>query len=362
MRCDQIEKLLYLYEDGELDEKEKREVGEHIKICPNCSKKLADLKLIRAEVKEKKVPQPSETYWESFAHRVKERIEDKTKVSFGQRFSYFLEMIFSYSPTKVKWAAAVVSVILVFVVVKLFVSYEKINIATLGQKAQVQKISPPAGETLGVETNIPREQRKPAIAERGGVAPEREVSKTIQAPLKDMTVSKGLESVAPGEERGVQKETPIADRIAPDKGETTLKKLPTTTPELKEKEERHTGVQALETPISGTPVMTSAESSKSKATMAAVRGDTVKQEELVRESIDKWRRFIEDKPKGEEKDKAYLNMAQGYMRLYDLARNKDETLKEAMDSVKVYKDSAVTNTYKDSINHILIQLESFHKN
>jgi anti-sigma factor RsiW len=227
LRCDEIEEFLYLYEDGELDQKEKTKVEEHIRTCPNCSKKLADLKLIRAEVKEKKVPQPPETYWESFAQRVREKIERKTKVSFGQRFSHFLKTVFSYSPAEIKWATAIASVILLFVVVKLFVSYEKMDVTTIQQRIKVERTTTPREETPNVEIKTPEK--------KSGIVLEKGVPKTIRAPLKGVTISKGLESAAPIGKRGVQKETAIADRIAPDKDDTALKKLSTTTPELKEK-------------------------------------------------------------------------------------------------------------------------------
>lgn len=353
MRCDQIERLLYLYQDGELGEKEKKEMEEHIKECPNCSKKLADLKLIRAEVKNKNVPQPPETYWESFAQRVREKIGRKTKVSFGQRFSHFLKTVFSYSPAEIKWATAVASVVLLFVVVKLFVSYEKMNVTTIQQETKVERTTTSREEIPNVEVKTPEKKK--------GIVLEKEVPKTIRAPLENVTISKGLESETPTGKMGVQKETAIGERSTPDKDETVLKKLSTTTPKLEEKEEGYMAVQAPKIHISGTPVITSAEKPELQADIAAIGGDTLKQGELVRESIDKWRKFTEDEPKGEERDKGYLNMAWGYMKLYDVARNKEETLKEAIDSVRVYIDSTITSAYKDSINDILLELESVHK-
>ena len=358
MKCDQVERLLYLYEDEELEEKEEKEVEEHIKQCPDCSKKLADLKLIRAEVREKRVPQPSETYWESFAWRVRDKIEQKGTMGLGRGLSCFLKMIFSYSPAKIKWATAVVSVVLVFVVVKLFISYEKINIATLRQKTEIGKISAPVGEIPKVETKTPQEKEGAEIPEKGGMDGQKKIHKAVAPPQEEAILIEQKEITAPPQVRDTQKKvaTDLSTYSAKEEVGSTARLGSAPTVE----KEKYMTVEAMRAPE--TPSLSQlAKEAELETGRTIAHKDSLTEEELAREVINLWREFTKEKLKREEKDKGYLKMAQGYLRLYEIAKNKDETLKEAIDSVRVYIDSTITSAYKDSINSIFLELESLHK-
>lgn len=344
MRCEQIEKLLYLYQDNELNQKERKEVKEHIKICPKCSKKLADLKDIQEEVKTKQIPQPSEDYWESFAHRVKDKIEKRGKPSFGQKFSYFLKSIFSYSPAKIKWATAVASVVLVFVVVKLFMSYEKMDVTTIQKRSEVEKVFTPKKEAHKTVVKAPEEKKDIKISKEKEVVPDKE------APPERGEEAVGLASAI---EKDAKKGEVADEKIS-------IKKIsgPLSTP-------RHIGyIETEEAPEVSThyaPIITLGEKSPIQADVTTNVRDSLTQEQIARKMIDVLRGLTQKQSKGKEKDKGYLNMAQGYLKLYYVAENKDEILKEAIDSVKTYRNSAITKEYKEAIARILNQLQSIHK-
>jgi len=46
MNHDKIKELILLYHDGELGEKDKKEVEEHIVHCPKCQKEFEEMKSI----------------------------------------------------------------------------------------------------------------------------------------------------------------------------------------------------------------------------------------------------------------------------------------------------------------------------
>ncbi len=351
MLCEQIEKLLYLYWDNQLSKEEKDKVEEHIKSCSACSKKLTDLKLVQTQAKSTPVPEPPQTYWENFAWRVKHRIEQKPRLGPAGRLSFLLGAILSYSPAKVKWATAIASVVLVFVVVKLFTSYEKIDVTTIQQKVEVEKISTPP-EAPKVETVTPGQGKDVVTSKEKHMPPANEVLPEVKAHLEEPR------SLAVPKEKGIQKETATDAVMASKQEKKSSQILPEALPQTKEKE--YAGFQAPAISISDTPATALAEKSRLGVAATATAQDSLT-EQGVRKYIDAWREFAKGKPKGEEKDKAYFNMGRAYATLCDIGKNKDEISKEALDSIRTFRDSTATPAYQDSMDSILLRLETLQK-
>jgi len=72
-RCIFIREKLYDYQDNSLSELEKSKVEEHLKDCPDCSKRLFQMKELLTLVEHKNIPKPSEDFW----HKFKIELDDK---------------------------------------------------------------------------------------------------------------------------------------------------------------------------------------------------------------------------------------------------------------------------------------------
>jgi anti-sigma factor RsiW len=77
MRCDQVEKLLVEYADGELNAGERTAVCEHVASCPSCADELAALERMKLLLAEDGYAEPSSFYWTRFAARLRERTQDR---------------------------------------------------------------------------------------------------------------------------------------------------------------------------------------------------------------------------------------------------------------------------------------------
>ncbi len=74
MRCDQVEKLLVEYADGELNAGEHAAVSEHIESCEACAEELAFLERMKLLLRDDGYVEPSSFYWTRFSARLRERI------------------------------------------------------------------------------------------------------------------------------------------------------------------------------------------------------------------------------------------------------------------------------------------------
>ena len=77
MRCDQVEKLLVEYADGELNAGERTAVSEHVGSCPSCAGELAVLERMKLLLAEDGYVEPSSFYWTRFSARLRERTRDR---------------------------------------------------------------------------------------------------------------------------------------------------------------------------------------------------------------------------------------------------------------------------------------------
>jgi predicted anti-sigma-YlaC factor YlaD len=77
MRHDEIKKMVYLYHDGELSEKDKRIVEQHIKECQECRKEFEEMRRLEDVMGKMELKQPSKEAWEQYERSVYNRLERK---------------------------------------------------------------------------------------------------------------------------------------------------------------------------------------------------------------------------------------------------------------------------------------------
>ena len=123
MKCERFDKLIHLFLDGRLKKDEESELQEHLSTCKECAKKLALLKSMEAAAKKISAEEAPKEYWDAFSSRVREKIIRRQEKSFGFGIKKTLRDLFSFSPLKIKVAAGLISVVLVFIVGKLYVDY-----------------------------------------------------------------------------------------------------------------------------------------------------------------------------------------------------------------------------------------------
>lgn len=74
MRCDQVDKLLVEYADGELNAGEHAAVSEHVEACEACAAELAALERMKLLLREDGYEEPSSFYWTRFGAGLRERL------------------------------------------------------------------------------------------------------------------------------------------------------------------------------------------------------------------------------------------------------------------------------------------------
>jgi len=75
MRHDDIKKMVYLYHDGELGEKDKRVVEQHIEECRECRKEFEEMKKLEEVMDKMELKQPPKEAWEKYESSVYNRLE-----------------------------------------------------------------------------------------------------------------------------------------------------------------------------------------------------------------------------------------------------------------------------------------------
>jgi len=75
MRHDDIKKMVCLYHDGELGEKDKRVVEQHIEECRECRKEFEEMKKLEEVMDKMELKQPPKEAWEKYESSVYNRLE-----------------------------------------------------------------------------------------------------------------------------------------------------------------------------------------------------------------------------------------------------------------------------------------------
>jgi len=123
LRCKGFDKLIYLFLDGRLNQREKRKLQKHLSQCKRCQEKLSLWEAVEGKAKKIEVKEPPQEYWESFSSRVREKIIVRKERSPAVRFRKLMENILTFSPFKIKIAAGLVAVVLVFIIGKMYMEY-----------------------------------------------------------------------------------------------------------------------------------------------------------------------------------------------------------------------------------------------
>lgn len=207
MSCERLDRLIHLFLDGGLDQDQERGLQEHLSKCERCAKRLALLQKIEGTAKRFPAKEPSQEYWDTFSSRLRDKITAREQESPGFNLRKALESVFAYSPLKIKVAAGLVSIVLVFIIGKLYIDYKGQEIVP--SKVTVQPEQPPPLEITDVE-----EEALPAAGtkERAQPIPEKpEVEKERVVPV-----------VEPGKVKPVQEAARGKAEVLTKKGEPAL--------------------------------------------------------------------------------------------------------------------------------------------
>lgn len=223
MICKDLKKLIHLYLDQKLDREKKKQLEKHLAECQKCREKFETLKLVEEKAKGIKIPEPKDAYWESFSQRVRERIISKQKQPSGAKIKEFFATIFVLSPSRLRVAAAVASLVLVFIIGKLYIDYK----GTIPERLKpVEKETPVAEPSeFKEEKPAPAPQKPAPKREKKGVVEQKaaeireEVTKEeietptppIQPESKEAAAGAGAELMAKkAVTRDIAKKEPIA--------------------------------------------------------------------------------------------------------------------------------------------------------
>ncbi|NIN00444.1 MAG: hypothetical protein GTO24_20900 [candidate division Zixibacteria bacterium] len=194
MSCERLDRLIHLFLDGRLDQDQERELQEHLSKCERCAKRLALFQKIEGTAKRIPAKEPSQEYWNSFSSRLRAKITAREQESPGFGLKKALESIFAYSPLKIKVAAGLVSIVLVFIIGKLYIDYKGQEIVP--SQVTVQPEQPPPLEIKDME-----EEALPAAGtkERAQPIPEKpEVQKERVVPVFESEKVKEVQETARG--------------------------------------------------------------------------------------------------------------------------------------------------------------------
>jgi hypothetical protein len=78
MRCDEIQRMLSGYLDGELDENGRQAVERHLATCANCSAEYQKLKKLAEVTNAMKFKEPAKEVWDNYWSGIYNRLERTT--------------------------------------------------------------------------------------------------------------------------------------------------------------------------------------------------------------------------------------------------------------------------------------------
>ncbi|MCK4384635.1 MAG: zf-HC2 domain-containing protein [candidate division Zixibacteria bacterium] len=390
MKCEDFDELIYLFWDGRIDERKREELEKHLSTCKRCKEKLVLLESIEKGAKEIKIKEPSQEYWDTFSNRVRERIVAQKEKSFSSKLKKVFENVFTFSPSKIKVAAGVISIVLVFIVGKLYVDYRgKEIVPTIPRIESTKEPAPYAPELKKQVVPLGEKVKK---KEEVTTAPD-ELEKAVAPPIvpEEKTIP-----VTPLEEKVRKK-----DEITPPHGELEGPVVPQiipeekTTPEMVESKEE---ILSPETYTTGageakeknvlrsmskldrreekrSPIPpVKAESSYSEVlayTLGFVKYYKVNDEKVpdlkyqypfpkedeLRKIIDTWNKYIEKNPKDSLANQGYLQVAIGYYLLSKLTQDDSDVLK-GIELLEKYEKQVTDPKTKEELNKKLKQLKA----
>jgi hypothetical protein len=378
LKCEDFDKLLHLYFDGELKEKEFEKIEEHLLSCQRCAEKLQELKNLEEEVKGIKMIEPSGTYWKTFTEEVRNKIILSRKKSFWAKIKSGWESFFYYSPAKLRIAAGIASVLLVFIIGKLYWDYkgkelEEIRSLRMEKSLsshvpkKVEYTAPAIKESVQVGNQIKEstivEQKLPLPEEKAQdktkkearqgkiIVPESTITVTAERPIIEKGVTANLRTIS---------ESDLSLK-SPSVPETTIQvqKLPEEKKAIKVLAEQTISTKKIGEelyPSEGVryymPVKTWIRALNEKDTLVEV--DTLKK------VITSWKEFFEKKQKPEWIPEGFSQIAIAYQLLF--LKTKDQVLlQEGIELLKKYNESATDQKIKEEVGKKIEELENLKK-
>ncbi len=362
MRCEDFDELIYLFWDGRIDERKKEKLEKHLSTCNRCKEKLALLESIEKEAQGIKIKEPSQEYWDTFSSRVRERVIGQKEESLSFRLKKVFENVFTFSPLKIKVATGLVSVVLVFIVGKLYIDYRgkeiipsKPSIESRGKPAlytpEVTKEISPTDEKVKKEKKLAplnKESEKalpPKTISKEKIEPEEVKLKGKEIPLPE-TYSTG----AGGEEKGkisqgvIQTERGAKDvEVVPSKETTKMTAAKPVPLALG---------QAIETASVGNYYVL-----EGNKMLQVKEEDTLLQEDVLRRIIESWNRYLEKNPKDSLANEGYLQVAIAYHLLSKLTQDQSFLLK-GIELLEKYEKQVTDPKTKEELNSKLKELKA----
>ncbi len=400
MRCERFDKLIYLFLDGKLDQGKERELKEHLSECERCAKKLAFLESVEGRAKGIKAKEPPQGYWDTFSSRVREKIIAQQEEVPAFSLKRALESVFSFSPLKIKVAAGVISVVLVFIIGKLYVDYRGREIVPSKEVIQTKK-SPQLDimEMEREEELLIEEARKKvepshekseigkqpatAVQQEGKALPPKRARDEKEALLKEKKIPPRPEVV---EEKAVPAYAPALEAQTPEEIETPSERqlIP---PESKptgagmeegatEKEVRKVAApkeraQKGEETVSkdviafakpALPVSLAMDHYlvNEKTIQKIEQDDTLMQADELRRTIQVWKAYIRENPSDSLTNQGYLQVAMGYYLLAKLSQD-TTVISEGSKLIDEYLDQIKDPSLKENLTDRLRKIKALRR-
>jgi len=402
LKCERFDKLIHLFLDGRLEKNEESELQEHLSTCEECAQKLALLKSVEGTAKKIEAEEPQQEYWDTFSSRVREKIAQREGRSFASGLKKSVQGLFSFSPLKIKVAAGLISVVLVFIVGKLYVDYRGQEIVPRKESMQTQERPRPAavkvtekGEVAQAEDRD-RVARLPDEPKREQKVVDVEEAKKKAAPpdepvAGEETAAEELGALTAPEvaaERGVPASAPAATDQAVVEAEVASEQAGIAPDaeqmgagvEGKREKAGKTGIPVEEEKTGELEELT-VEGQKKKATTKditmSIRGtrpmerymvnqvevpkieedDTLMRMDALTTTVQVWKDFIEESPGDPLSREGYLQVAIGYYLLAKL--NRDTTvISEGKKLIEIYLDQIAEPALKEKLSDRLEKINA----
>jgi hypothetical protein len=414
LKCEDFDKLIQLYFDGELDAVKAKEMEEHLLTCQRCVSKLQELENLEEGARRIRMPEPSPEYWKTFTERVRNEIILRRRKSIWARFKSGWESFFFYSPVKLRIAAGIASILLVFIIGKLYWDYKGKELERVKSERIEKAFSIPAQQKPGLQTpdvNESLQTKKPA-KETTFVKPEPPITEQkalqvstspesissvqaekkaeLQAPAESVISLAGEKAQAEKEKGAGESKTPelkksitvTAERPKIEKGVTAnlrtvtqaeMAMKPPSLPEttlyvrklLDQQNVKLSGGTLVSTPMatedrSHPPEMLRYYRLDSKWVRALTEKDTLVEADTLKKVISSWKEYFEKVPVSVWAPEGFSQVKIAYELLF--LKTSDESLRqEGVKLLKQYKDSVTDQKTKNELTKNIFELEALKK-
>jgi len=185
------DKWVYLFWDERLSPSQTEEFKKHLAGCQECQKKLAFLESVEGKAKEIQAKEPPQEYWDTFSSRMREKIAASPVES--TVFGWKKALVGVFSPWKIRIATAVVSIVLVFIIGKLYVDYRGKTIIPKAPASSVVREAP-----ISITEMEKKKLSPPAESQHKTATPLEQPKKALPVVSSDQEKGKATSRGAPG--------------------------------------------------------------------------------------------------------------------------------------------------------------------